>query len=85
VNTVVDLRKFADMQHRNNSKSKISPLGLIQLDYFFNLGMNNCKASLPKRTLFKNLSLVLRVQDVYEETRYLFYVFPNWISQCKSN
>ena len=83
--TVVALRKSADMQHRKSSGSKVSPLGLVQPDYFPNLGMNSRKAYLPKRTLLTNLSTVPGVQDVHQETQYLFNVFPNWTSQRRSN
>jgi RNA-directed DNA polymerase len=83
--TVVVLRKYADMHYRNSKVSKVSPLGLIELDYFPNLGMNGRKACLPKRTLFTNLSSVQRVQDVHQEIQYVFNVFPNWTSQRRSN
>ena len=88
--TVVALRKSADMQHRKSSESKVSPLGLIKSDYFPSIGMNKYrdesrKACLPKRTLFTNLSTVPRVQDVHQETQYLFNVFPNCTSQRRSN
>jgi RNA-directed DNA polymerase len=83
--TVVALRKSADMQHRKSRKSKVSPLGLVQPDYFPNLGMNSCKACLSKRTLLTNLSTVPGVQDVHQETQYLSNVFPNWASQRRSN
>jgi hypothetical protein len=46
--TIVYLRKSAKMQHRNSSKNKVSPLGLIKSYYFPNLGMNSHKACLPK-------------------------------------
>lgn len=46
--TAVDLRKFAGMQHRNSSKSKVSFLRLIKSDYFLNLGVNSCEACLLK-------------------------------------
>lgn len=83
--TVVALRKPADMQHRKSRGSKVSPLGLVQPDYFLNLGMNSRKACLPKRTLLTNLSSVPRVQDVHQETQYLLNVLPNWTSQRRSN
>jgi hypothetical protein len=83
--TVVALRKSVDMQHRKSSVSKVSPLGLVQSDYFPNLGINSRKTGLPKRTLFTNLNSVQRVQDVHQETQYLFNVFPNWTSQRRSN
>jgi RNA-directed DNA polymerase len=83
--TVVALRKIADVQHRNSSRNKVSPLGLIKLDYFPKLGMNSRKACLPKRTLLANLSSVQRVQDVHQEMQYVFKVFPNWTSQRRSN
>lgn len=73
--TVVVLRKSADMQYRNNSRSKVSPLRLIKLDYFLNLGMDSRKACLLKRTLFTNLNSVLRVQDVHQEIQFLFMCF----------
>ena len=75
--TVVALRKPADMQHRKSRGSKVSPLGLVQPDYFLNLGMNSRKACLPKRTLLTNLSSIPRVQDVHQETQYLLNVFSN--------
>lgn len=83
--TVVVLRKSADMQHRKSRGSKVSPLGLVKSDYFPNLGMNSRKACLPKRTLLTNLSIVPRVQDVHKETQYLFNMFPNCTSQRRSN
>jgi hypothetical protein len=83
--TVVALRKSADMQHRKSRGSKVSPLGLVQLDYFPSLGMNSRKACLPKRTLHTNLSTVPGVQDVHQEPQYLFNVFPNCTSQRRSN
>jgi len=83
--TVVALRKSADMQHKKNRKSKVSSLGLVQLDYFSKLGMNGRKACLPKRTLLTNLSTVRGVQDVHQETQYLSNVLPNWTSQRRSN
>jgi Cytochrome C and Quinol oxidase polypeptide I len=83
--TVVALRKSADMQHRKSRGSKVSPLGLVKSDYFPNLGMNSRKACLPKRTLLTNLSIVPRVRDVHQETQYLFNVFPNCTSQRRSN
>ena len=73
--TLVVLRKSADMQYRKSRGSKVSPLGLIQLDYFPNLGMNSRKACLPKRTLLTNLSTVPGVQDVHQETQYLLMCF----------
>lgn len=83
--TVVALRKSADMQHRNSRVSKVSLLGLIKSDYFPNLGMNSRKACLPKRTVLTNLSIVSRVQDVHQKTQYLVNVFPNCTSQRRSN
>jgi hypothetical protein len=83
--TVVALRKCADVQHRNSRGNKVSPLGLIKSDYFPKLGMNGRKACLPKRTLLANLSSVQRVQDVHQEMRYVFKVFSNWTSQRRSN
>ena len=32
--TIVPLRKCADMQHRNSKRSKVNPLELIKFDYF---------------------------------------------------
>jgi len=83
--TVVALRKCADVQHRNSRGNKVSPLGLIKSDYFPKLGMNGRKACLPKRTLLANLSSVQRVQDVHQEMQYVFKVFSNWTSQRRSN
>lgn len=83
--TVVVLRKSADMQHRKSRGSKVSPIGIVQPDYFPTLGINSCKARLPKRTLLTNLSNVPRVQDVHQETQYLCNVFPNCTSQRRSN
>lgn len=83
--TVVALRKSADMQHRKSRVSRVSSLGLVQSDYFPNLRMSSRKACLPKRTSLTNLSSVQRVQDVHQETQYLFNVFPNWTSQRRSN
>jgi hypothetical protein len=83
--TVVALRKSVNMQHRKSNVSKVSPLGLVQSDYFPNLGMNSRKACLPKRTLFTNLSTVLGVQDIHQETQCLCHVFPNCTGQCRSN
>merc|ERR1711933_638246 len=73
------------MQHKKISKSKVSPLGLVERDYFPNLGMNGRKACLPKRTLLTNLSTVQGVQDVHQETQYLSNVLSNWTSQRRSN
>ena len=83
--TVVALRKCADMQHRNSRGNKVSPLGLINFDYFPKLGMNGHKACLPKRTLLTNLSSVQWVQDVHQEMQSVFNAFPNWTSQRRSN
>lgn len=83
--TVVALRKYVEMQHRNSRGNKVSPLGLIKSDYFPNLEMNSRKTCLPKRTLLANLNSVQRVQDVYQEMQYVFNVFPNWTSQRRSN
>lgn len=83
--TVVALRQSADMQHRKSRVSKVNLLGLVQPNYFPNLGMNNRKACLPKKTLLTNLSIVLGVKDIHQETQYLSNVFPNWASQRRSN
>ena len=79
------LRKFADMQHKNSSKSKVSLLKLIKSDYLFNLGINSCKTCLRKKTLLTNLSIVSGVQDAHQEAQSVFNVFPNWTSQRRSN
>jgi hypothetical protein len=82
---VVNLRKFADTQHRNSSKSKVNSLKLFKSNYSINLTMNSCKTGLQKKTVFNFASTVLRVQDVHQETQYLFNVFPNWTSQRRNN
>jgi hypothetical protein len=64
--TVVILRKSADMQHKKSKASKVSPLGLIKSDYFPNLGMSSRKVCLPKKILLTILSIVLGVQDVHQ-------------------
>ena len=80
--TVVALGKCTELQHRNSRRNKVSPLRLIKLDYFLELGINGHKTCLLKRTLFRNLNNVQRVQDVHQEMQ---NVFPNWTSQCRSN
>jgi hypothetical protein len=65
---VVVLEKCTVMYHRENSLSKVSPLGLINiLDYFPVMGINRRKASLPKKIQLPNLGRSQRVQDVYQE------------------
>jgi len=76
------LGKLAEMQHRDISRNKVSPLGLIFLDYFPKIRINSRKAGLPKRTLPPNLGRVQWVQDVHQE---IFNVFPNWTSLRRSN
>jgi hypothetical protein len=58
--TVVALEKSAKMQHKNNSKSKVSLLRLIKSNYLLKLEINNLKNCLLKRTLFTNFSIVPR-------------------------
>jgi hypothetical protein len=74
---VVNLRKSADVQHKNSNKSKVNSRKLFKSSYFLNFKMNNCKICLPKKTILNFVSIVLRVQDVHQETHYLFNVFPN--------
>ena len=81
---VVNLRKSADVQHKNSNKSKVNSRKLFKSSYFLNFKMNNCKICLPKKTILNFVSIVLRVQDVHQETHYLFNVFSNWTSQRKS-
>jgi hypothetical protein len=75
--TVVNLRKSANMRHRNSSKNRVNSLGLIK--------SSNHKTCLTERILLTRLSIVSRVQDDHQETQYLFNVFPNWASQHRSN
>jgi len=72
---VVVLEKCAVMYHRENSLSKVSPFGLMNIiDYFSVIEINRRKMTLPKRTQLVILTRIKRVQDVHQE---MFNVFLN--------
>lgn len=48
VKTVVALEESTDIQHRNSSTNKVSPLELIKSDYFLTYKVNNHKTCLPE-------------------------------------
>jgi len=77
--TVVILRKCAEMHRRNFSESRVSPLKVVSQNYFPNTGISSRKASLLKQVLFSYSTRTLWVQDVHQE------VFLNWTSQRRSN
>lgn len=79
---VVARGKFAEMQRRGISQSKVSPLKLICVDCLFQLKVNRCKSSLLQRISLTNLVRAKWVQDVRQK---IFNLFTNGASQCRSN
>ena len=77
--TVVVLRKCAEMHRRNFNESRVSPLEVASNNYFPKFGMSSRKAGLPKRVFSPNSVKTLWVQDVHQE------IFLNWTSQRRSN
>lgn len=77
--TVVVLRKRAEMHRSKYSKSRVSPLGVSLNNYFPNFGISGRKAGLLKQVFYSNSVKTLWVQDVHQE------IFQNWTSQRRSS
>lgn len=77
--TVVALRKCAEMHRSNFSESRVSPLEVVPNNYFPKSGRSGRQASLLKRVFSQNSVRTLWVQDVHQE------IFVNWTSQRRSN
>ena len=77
--TVVVLRKRAEMHRNKLSESRVSPLGVVLNNYFPKFGISGRKACLLKRVFFSNSVKTLWVQDVHQE------IFLNWTSQRRSS
>lgn len=77
--TVVVLRKCAEMHRRKFSESRVSPLGVVLINYFPKFGISGRKAGLLKRAFSSNSVKTLWVQDVHQE------IFLNWTSQRRSS
>lgn len=79
VETVVVLRKHAEMHRNKFNKSRVSPLGVVLNNYFPKFGISGRKADLLKRVFSSNSVKTLWVQDVHQE------IFLNWTSQRRSS
>ena len=77
--TVVVLRKRAEMHRNKFNESRVSPLGVVLNNYFPKFGISGRKAGLLKRVFSSNSEKTLWVQDVHQE------IFLNWTSQRRSN
>ena len=77
--TVVVLRKCAEMHRNKFSESRVSPLGIVLNNYFPKFGISGRKAGLLKRVFSSNSAKTLWVQDVHQE------IFLNWTSQRRSS
>jgi RNA-directed DNA polymerase len=77
--TVVVLKKRAEMHRNKFSESRVSPLGVVLINYFPKFGISGRKAGLLKKVFFSNSVKTLWVQDVHQK------IILNWTSQRRSS
>lgn len=77
--TVVILRKRAEMHRNKFSGSRVSPLRVVLNNYFPKFGISGRKAGLLKKVFSSNSVKTLWVQDVHQK------IFLNWTSQRRSS